>query len=125
VAELVGYDLEPGPYDHARPITVTLYWRALAGASAMDATVFAQLLSPEGRLVAQHDSPPAMGGRPTGGWVEGEIVSDAHPMVFREPYTGTATISVGLYDPATMQRVITDHGRDAHALPTVLTIAPP
>ena len=123
VAELVGYDLEPGPYDSDHPIAITLYWRALPGAVDADYAVFAQILAADGRLVAQHDGPPATGTKPTRGWVEGEIVTDVHPMAFREPYAGTATIVVGLYNPTTMERVVTHVGEDAGRLPSALLIS--
>jgi hypothetical protein len=122
IAELVGYDLDPGPYSSESPVVITLYWRALPGAPDADYAVFAQLLSPEGRLIAQDDSRPAGGARPTTGWLENEIVTDPHPIAFHDPYGGPATIVVGLYDPVTMERVVTDGSQDAAVL-SELTIA--
>src|SRR5215207_3027079 len=48
---------------------VTLVWQA-EGATATSYTVFAQLLDSDGQLIAQSDSIPAGGARPTTGWRE-------------------------------------------------------
>jgi len=123
VAELLGYDLALGPYTSDQPISITLYWRALEGATAADYTVFAHILAADGHLVGQHDGPPAAGGRPTPGWLPGEIITDRHEMTFRELYTGQARIEVGLYDSETMERVPTESGETFFLLSDELTIS--
>jgi hypothetical protein len=125
VAELLGYDLAPGPYasDHAIPIT--LYWRALEGAANADYVVFTHLLAAGGHLVAQHDGPPAAGTRPTPGWLPGEVVTDPHEMAFREAYTGPATVEIGLYGAATMERVVAASGESFVVLPSSLDVESP
>ncbi len=125
VAELVGYDLPAAEVTAGEPVTITLYWRALEGAGGGDYTVFAHILSADGRLVGQHDGPPAEGTRPTVGWLPGEVVADRHVMAFRQPYAGPARIEVGLYDPLTMERVFTERGETFVLLPTELTITEP
>jgi hypothetical protein len=125
VAELLGYDLAPPPHSSDRPITVTLYWQALEGASTGDITVFTHVLIPDAHLVAQHDGPPVGGTRPTAGWLPGEVIVDEHPMTFRESYAGPACIEVGLYDPATLERVPTADGADSVVLPSALSIEGP
>jgi hypothetical protein len=125
VATLLGYDLAEGPYYAAQPITVTLYWRALEEAAAADYTVFAHLLDDDGRLVGQHDGRPADGQRPSRSWIPGEVLVDRHPMSFRRPYTGPATIEVGLYRSTDLERVSTDTGGDVVLLPTSLLVAEP
>lgn len=128
VARLIGYDLPPQAFYAGGPITLTLYWEALSQGDAWQAdyTVFAHILAAGGRLVGQHDAPPANGRRPTGGWLAGEIIVDSHAMAFREPaYVGQAQVEVGLYDPLTGTRLITDQGRDFFYLPLDLTIQRP
>lgn len=125
VAELMGYDLDQTEVTSNQPVTLTLYWRALEGAAAADYTVFTHILSADGRLVGQHDGPPAEGRRPTRGWIGDEIVVDRHPMAFREAYVGPARIEIGLYDPATLDRVPTDSGADFLILPTPLNVVQP
>jgi len=122
VAELLGYDLAPGPYTSDRPISLTLYWHACEGASGGDYTVFTHLLADDGHLVAQHDGLPAGGSRPTLGWIPGEIVVDRHEMTFRETYAGAARIEVGLYDTITLERVLAEDGQTFAMLPAALDI---
>ena len=125
-AALVGYDLPAAGSTTAQPLLLTLRWQALEGTSPMNYLVFTHLLSADGRLIAQHDGAPANGARPTTGWVAGEIIVDPHLMEFApeaRDYTGTATIAVGLYDPAT-GRVQTDTGSDHFILPITINVTP-
>ena len=125
VAELLGYDLAPGPYASDRAIPITLYWRALEGAASADYIVFTHLLASDGHLVAQHDGPPAVGARPTPGWLPGEIIADHHEMSFREGYAGPATVEIGLYDAATMKRVVATTGETFIILLSSLDVKSP
>lgn len=66
--------------------------------------VFVQLLSAEGRLLAQSDSEPAQFARPTTTWVADEYIGDNHSLNFRvdeyvENYSGSAYFIVGLTRP--------------------------
>ena len=131
VAELLGYDLPPPPFPpiggkgeggREKVIPITLYWRALEGAASADYTVFTHILAADGHLVALHDSPPASGTRPTPGWLPGEIITDHHEMAFREAYTGPAVIEVGLYDSATLERVVAATGETFVILPSPLNV---
>ncbi|MCX7680991.1 MAG: glycosyltransferase family 39 protein [Anaerolineae bacterium] len=123
VARLIGYALSPPPFTSAAPITLTLYWQVLEEASAADYLVFTHILAADGHLVGQHDGPPALGTRPSRGWVTGEIVTDVHPMTFREPYSGPAYIEVGLYRQDTLERVPrADNGETYLLLPLTITV---
>jgi len=123
-AELVGYDLPATEVTTAQPLPLTLYWRGLEGTSATNYLVFTHLLSQDGRLIAQHDGPPAGGTHSTTNWVPGETIVDSHPMAFYDTaYTGLAKIAVGLYDPAT-GRVVTETGGDSVVLPITIIVIP-
>jgi 4-amino-4-deoxy-L-arabinose transferase-like glycosyltransferase len=132
VAELAGYDVENEKRNENangeiivttnNAVTITLYWKALAGASGVDYTVFTHILAPDGHLVGQHDGPPTEGARPTPGWISGEFIVDRHAMVFREAYAGPARVAVGLYDPITMERVPIEGGGTLALLPTMLNV---
>lgn len=122
VAELLGYDVEQTTIVAGEPVPLTLYWRALDGAAAADYTVFTHVLAADGRLVGQHDGPPAGGSRPTPGWVPGEIIVDRHDMAFREPYTGPAWIEIGLYNTTSVERVPASDGGLQVVLPVTLTV---
>ena len=85
--------------------------------------MFVHLLSEEGRLIAQHDSPPAGGMRPLTGWIEGEYITDAHLLQWSgPPYSGSAAIEVGIYDPATGARLLTPLGDSRVLLPDVILV---
>ncbi len=125
VARLIGYDLAEPPFTTTHPVTLTLYWEALAGADQANYAVFTHILAADGHLVGGHDGPPAAGARPTLGWIPGEIVTDRHAMMFHEPYQGEARIEVGLYEPTAMERVLTETGDSFLLLPPILTVVEP
>lgn len=121
---LVGYDLAGATAEPGGKVSLRLTWQATDAPGAKPLTVFAHLLDADGRVIAQHDSPPANGARPTTGWAVGEFVGDLHEMTVSGGYTGPASIEIGLYDPATGERVRTADGADHVVLPTPVTIAP-
>lgn len=119
---LVGFDPPPATTS-AQPVPLTLYWQALSSDIMTSYTIFTHLLAPDGRLLAQHDSPPAGGERPTNEWLAGEYVIDAHELVWREAgYVGPARLAVGLYDPQTGARLPTADGNDFFLLPGTVTV---
>jgi hypothetical protein len=100
VARLLGFDLtSAGP---------RLYWRA-GEPSEAPLTVFVHALGPTGQILAQHDGAPAGGQRPTTGWIPDEIVADDHPLALPPDWSALA---IGLYDPATGQRLTLPDGAD-------------
>jgi hypothetical protein len=122
---LIGYDLGAMRVHNSDTVLLTLFWEALAdGAADADYTVFTHILAGDGHLVGQHDGVPVYGLRPLSGWLEGEFLIDEHPMAFKEPYIGEATIQVGLYDPVSLHRLLTDTGADAIVLPLQLEVTP-
>lgn len=122
VAALAGYDLSAFEVVAGGDLTLTLYWEAL-GPSDQELVVFTHLLSEDGRLIAQHDGPPASGGRPTTGWVEGEYIADPHALQWVDTiYTGPAMIEVGLYDPRTGLRLLTPRGDSRLLLPDAIIV---
>ena len=114
-AELLGYDLKSDSLSSARPLNLTVYWRAINTEPITTAyTVFTQLLAPDGHLVAQDDAPP---NPPTTAWVPGQIVADAHTLkVIDATYRGPATLIVGWYNSASVVRVPASTGGDFVAL---------
>lgn len=125
-AALVRYSLPATDITTSELLLLTLDWQALEGTSPADYTVFTHLLAASGevRLIAQHDGVPANGTRPITSWVAGETIVDPHLMAFAAEhldYIGPATISVGLYDPAT-GRVPTETGSDYVILPVTINV---
>lgn len=126
VATLLGFDLAPGEaFAVGDPVTLTLAWRADPGAVDTDLTVFVHLLGADGAVVAQHDAKPLNGTRPTGGWVSGEILLDAHPLVWSRAYNGPATLLVGFYDAQSGTRSVWSDGQTAWPLPLDLEVLAP
>ncbi|HHH40606.1 MAG TPA: hypothetical protein ENK56_01215 [Chloroflexi bacterium] len=121
-ATLLGANLTPmeGPVVAFQPggvLTVTLVWRAEA---EMERSyhVFLHLRGPGGEMVAQSDGVPAGWTRPTTGWLPGEVVVDER--VLKLPGVlpaGVYTLSAGLYDPESGQRLVAPDGADALPLP--------
>lgn len=91
----------------ARPggeVAVRLTWQALERPSA-SYKVFVHLYAPDGHLVAQHDGFPANEMRPTDSWHPGEIVTDNHGLLLPPDAPTPLRVVVGLYDPATGERL--------------------
>jgi hypothetical protein len=114
LARLVGYDLAP-PAEGVKPgdsLPLTLYWQAL-GASERPHTVFVHLLDQGGDIRGYGDSEPAGGQLPTTGWLAGEYVKDPHDVMIRtDAPAGTYRLAIGVYDPATGERLKTADGAD-------------
>lgn len=105
IGTLVGYSVQGDMTDRSQPFTLKLVWKAMQP-GAVSYTVFAQLITEDGRVLAQSDSLPANGARLTTGWRTGEYIIDEHTVNFHADATaGTASLIVGLYDAATNQRV--------------------
>ena len=108
--------------NRSQPFTLTLVWQA-EKATAVDYTVFAQLISSDGQVIAQDDMMPAKGTRPTTGWRKGEYIVDEHLIAFHnDAQPTTARLIVGLYDAATGQRVAITPTSDFITLQTDITL---
>ncbi|MCP4514137.1 MAG: hypothetical protein GY824_02745, partial [Delftia sp.] len=93
--------------------TVTLCWNSLSPAP-LDYTVFMHLYDADGALLATGDGPPMRGAFPTHLWQPGDAIADEHQ--FAELSTGGGySVGVGLYDPATGERLWAV--QDGQALP--------
>ncbi len=114
---LAAFSIETGPT--AGPgdtVSVTLYW---SGSQPTDQSykVFVHLLDAAGRLVAQDDSLPGRGARPTTGWLPGEIIADPHPVALPAALApGSYAVAVGLYEPRSGRRLTRPGGSDLYTL---------
>jgi 4-amino-4-deoxy-L-arabinose transferase-like glycosyltransferase len=126
VGRLVGFSLADNPVSLSQDVRLTLVWQAGEDAPLDTSyTVFAQLLDSGGQLIAQSDSIPAAGARPTTGWRPGEYVVDSHRLAFNDTaHTGSARLIVGLYDALSGERMRLDDGTDAIALPVTVDVIP-
>lgn len=124
VGRLIGVVVGDEPADRSQPFPVTLVWWAGYAEIRTNYTVFAQLLDSQGRLIAQSDSIPARGDRPTTGWRAGEYIIDMHLLQFNERAApGDARLIVGMYDALTGQRVLLEpDGPDFIEVPGIITV---
>jgi 4-amino-4-deoxy-L-arabinose transferase-like glycosyltransferase len=124
LARLVGYDLAQ-PVEGVKPgenVPLTLYWQAM-GASERPYTVFVHLLDDRGDILGYGDSEPAGGQLPTTGWLAGEYVKDPHEVAIRaDAPPGTYRLAIGLYNPATGERLKTPDGADYIVLDPVVPV---
>jgi hypothetical protein len=111
IARLVGFD-QGEAANGALP--VTLHWQAL-GASDRPLTVFAHLLDEQGNVAGYGDAEPGSGAYPTTGWLAGEYLADTH-IINLPANPGKLRLAVGLYDPATGERLLTGDGQDQYII---------
>lgn len=101
---LLGYNLEQAPLTGGVRFILKLFWQARQPIP-QDYTVFVQVLGPDGTVVGQHDGVPANGSLPTTRWESGEIVPDRHRIDFPALEPGDYRLIVGMYRPATGERL--------------------
>ncbi len=77
------------------PQRIQLQWQA-TNAVQTDYTVFVQLVSGDGQVIAQLDQPPQAGRAPTSTWRKGETFGDSYQLP--PPTKPWARLILGLYD---------------------------
>lgn len=83
-------------------LPLALYWKANQPLPA-DYTVFVHLVDAQGNKLAQRDTPPLDGARPTTTWQPGELLRDNADLAIPAGVpAGTYTLLVGMYDAQTM-----------------------
>ncbi len=121
-AGLSAAPLQPG--DIARTV---LEWSATAPPDRAYKTTL-QLLDPANQVVAQVDSEPVGGTRPTTSWAPGETITDPSglPIPLGTP-PGAYPLILALYDAATGTRlpVVTPEGASDHLRLGEVTVVPP
>jgi len=114
--QLEAYQLSSSTVTAGDVLYLTLFWTGSRPADT-DYHVFVHLTDEQGTLVAQHDSSPAYGARPTYQWSAGETITDQHSLFTDLSFPpGTYVLSIGMYDYATMTR-LTAVGPDGGELP--------
>ncbi len=104
---LSGQALHPGD-----KMPLTLYWQAITDGTASYA-VFTHLLDGQNRVLAQHDGLPASGTEPTSSWVAGQTITDLHQLPLKPDLPpGDYVLEIGVYDPASGQRLKLPDGAD-------------
>ena len=111
---LTGYEVPRVTIRRGDPIVLVLYWQA-AGQIEKDYTMFAHLVAPDGKVVAQYDSAPRKGKFPTTEWDSSHYIADSI-LIPTGPGVAAGSdyrIEIGWYDTATQQRlaVMDAHGQ--------------
>lgn len=102
---LVSAEIDAGAKVAGELVPVRLAWRALDKPVARY-KVFLHIGSPDAPPVAQNDAEPDGGFRPTSTWAAGETVDDLRAVWIKPGAPpGKYGLYVGLYDPATGQRL--------------------
>ncbi len=123
LARLTGFNLRKTTFTSDETVPLTLAWQSLAHAPQTEYVVFTHLLDDQGRIIAQHDGPPARGDRKTTSWLAQEYILDEHEMTFLiRGYEGEGVIEVGWYDPVSGERLQSGDGADHVILPVQITI---
>jgi hypothetical protein len=99
-------------------VAVRLDWQSTSRPDR-DYKVFVHVYAPDGQLVAQHDAMPVNELRPTSGWRPGEEIADRHGIPLPSDVPAELQLAVGLYDPATGERVRLAGGEDRLVLGTI------
>jgi uncharacterized membrane protein len=105
LALLLGHQIQEDTLCAGEALEVDLYWRAI-GTTDQAYTVFVHLVGPDGRLYGQQDNPPGNGTLATDRWQPGDLIRDSYRlMINANAPPGDYRLAVGLYDPATLERL--------------------
>ena len=119
---LRGFDLSPeGEIAPGSEMQLTLYWESLTTMDT-DYKVFVHLSDKAEQIRGQDDAHPVGALAPTSSWQPGDIVRDEHIFVVApDASPGEYRLLVGLYDEATMARLLVERGPDAGGDRVLLT----
>ncbi|MCP4417905.1 MAG: hypothetical protein GY805_14870, partial [Chloroflexi bacterium] len=87
--------------------SIDLLWRAEAEMPT-SYRVFIHLVADDGQIIVQSDGEPVSWSRPTTGWVTGEYILDVHSLTLPSKLPANVSLRIGLYDPATNERLQTE-----------------
>ncbi len=122
---LINYDFDRRLIQPGQTLTVTLTWEALA-VPRTDYTVFVHLLLPPDQVWAQRDAMPQAGAAPTSRWRVGQRLVDIYQLkVAPGAPPGVYWIEIGLYDPATGDRLTVNLDDAGVKLGQVRVVNPP
>ena len=96
-AKLLGYDIA---YPTKQDIFLILYWKTLRP-TTQSYKLFTHITQADGFVVAQRDSLPMQGQRPTTTWRQGELIVDPYDIPITDTPQGSYTLVIGFYDPTT------------------------
>jgi hypothetical protein len=102
---LESYSLPEESAEPGSTLNLTLVWQP-TGEIGTNYKVFVHLVDDSGQPLAQRDSEPLGGSRPTTTWSAGEMVTDRVGLLLPpELRPGDYELLVGMYDPETLERL--------------------
>ena len=102
---LIACDLEDDSLQPGETLRLVLYWRALQPMQE-NYTVFVHVARADGTTLVQRDVQPRDGTHPTSSWVTDELVTDPYELsIPSDAPPDIYWLKVGMYSPATMQRL--------------------
>ena len=103
--ELLGVHVPATDWQAGQIVPLSLFWQRL-GEIDSDYGVFVHLIDGSGQLVAQTDSPPVGGSRPTSSWQPDETIIDRHGLPLPADLDpGYYELRVGMVIPSTGDRL--------------------
>ena len=104
--KLLGYDALSQISNLKSQVALTLYWQAVT-TPRNDYKVFVHLFDPtDEQIVAQHDAMLLDGRYPTSWWMPSEVISETITLSLTGVNPGIYRLAVGLYEPATVTRLV-------------------
>jgi eukaryotic-like serine/threonine-protein kinase len=102
---LEAFELPRDVLSPGEALSVTFMWGA-ASSPRQDYTVFIHLTNRQGGIIAQYDSAPVSGSRPTSGWQATEEILDSYQLLIPTNIPpGAYQLRLGLYTPETGNRL--------------------
>jgi len=125
--QLLGYAIENESIAAGEPLHLTLYWQTdtpVAGTYKVFTHLLGEVWNAETEnfLWGQQDNEPVNGKRPLPTWRTGELIVDSYAMptgIGAE--NGRYSLEIGLYNPVTGDRLLTEDGAD-HILLLPITV---
>lgn len=112
-----GFDLQlvhaelPATMQAGDVLPVGLIWRANVALTQND-KIFVHALDAQGNVIAQHDAQPLNDLRPMSSLPIGTDVDDHHGLALPAGFSGPVRIEIGIYNPTTGQRLLTEAGKE-------------
>lgn len=103
--QLERVELNPEMVVPSRKLVVEPHWTS-DGKVERSYKVFCHLLSADRKLLTQRDGFPLDGARPSSTWAQGELIEDRYTIKLdQDAEPGQYELSIGMYDPQTMERL--------------------
>ena len=104
---------DPLPLNPGQGLRVYLYWEALDSPGA-ERSVSVRIMSSQGKLLAQHDSMPGGGSKPTSFWEQGWAFRDIYYLELPgDVPNGYGSLEIVLYDTYTIETVPFDGEKES------------